>query len=184
MNYEASVGEEYITTKKFFSLIALLFLALAYSFSDVSSFGFDIVWYKQTQEETSLSVLDYSSETVLVTKALDISLERQNLCKIRLVSNKGGIHKLTYRATPLACPGYTAGYKLAFSYNDNTRYLVVGNSEALYPEEGSEVFTEISIPYGSVNITSDVLVEIELTDLDDMNVGNYSATIFVERAAT
>jgi len=169
--------------------LAFLFIAIVSLYAAVvTSFGFDIVWYKQAHEQTTLNILDYTNDTAISTKALAESVDSQGLCRFRLSSNKGGIHRLSYKASPLkATDGaleYKLGYILTFLFNDTTKTITVGTSSDLYPEN-TTVFTDISVPFGSTGSSFDVYVDIAIVGLDNAVVQKqYSATLYVERSST
>jgi len=177
------MGKRICLVMVYIFIVASVFAAPA----QITSFGFDIVWYKQAHELTTLHILNYSNDTAISTKALTESSESQNLCRFRLNTNRGGIHRLSYKASPLtATEGeseYKVGYILSFTFNDTTKTLTVGTSSDLYPEN-TTVYTDISVPFGTTSSSFDVLVDIEITDLESaVTQKNYSATIYVERSS-
>lgn len=144
-----------------------------------SSFGFGIVWNKTNDEQTSLQIYDYNGEQLITSKTIETSI-MQEICLVRFSSNKGGIHTISYKATPLICGSLKAGYVLYFTNNGTSTELDVGVEADIYPTD-STVASIINIPFGKGTVSSDILITGIVDKLDSAGPGEYSATITIER---
>ena len=178
--------------KKTVFLIAVL-VSIASLYAD--SFRFSIVWDKVIESETNLCVvnLDDTNEVENHTKALEIISSVQDIARVQYSSNEGGIHVLSYKATPLMNDADSAGhsFNLFFRYTENgttdVQEIQVGTNKNLsYPNGSVVAATSINMGHGGTLAPRYVLIQVELPEssMDTMQTGiTYSSTITIERTS-
>ena len=178
--------------KKALILIALL-ISLVSLYAD--SFRFSIVWDKVIEAETTLSVvnLENDSEVENHSKDLEIVSTVQDVARIKYASNEGGIHVLSYTATPLMNNSDQSGhsFNLFFRYTENdstdVQEIQVGTNKSLtYPNGSAVAATSINMGQGGVLTPRYVLIQVELPDVsvDTMQTNvKYTSTITIERTS-
>ncbi len=184
-------GAEGLEVLRKFGFFVLFLFASISLFAD--SFRFSIVWDNVVTSESNLSVIGYTDDYELSTKALEQTYETQNVARIKYSSNEGGDHTLVYKATPLMSDSDASGYGFIIYFNhpvvnpSSRSWIVVGkNKNVTYPTgtlEGSAMTVLDMGDSGDMN-TQYVGIQVMLTDLDDMRQGiNYRSTITIERQA-
>ena len=178
--------------KKALILIVLL-ISLASLCAD--SFRFSIVWDKVIESETTLSVvnLENDSEVENHSKDLEIVSTVQDVARIKYASNEGGIHVLSYKATPLMNNNDQSGhsFNLFFKYTENdstdVQEIQVGTNKSLtYPSGSVKAETSINMGQGGTMSPRYVLIQAELPDVSvDSMLTNvkYTSTIIIERTS-
>lgn len=178
--------------KKALILIVLL-ISLASLCAD--SFRFSIVWDKVIESETTLSVvnLENDSEVENHSKDLEIVSTVQDVARIKYASNEGGIHILSYKATPLMNNSDQSGhsFNLFFKYTENdstdVQEIQVGTNKSLtYPSGSVKAETSINMGQGGTMTPKYVLIQAELPDVSvDSMLTNvkYTSTITIERTS-
>ncbi len=176
-------------------LLFLLFSVFATClFAD--SFRFSIVWDKVIEAETTLSVvnLENDSEVENHSKDLEIVSTVQDVARIKYASNEGGIHVLSYTATPLMNDSDQAGhsFNLFFRYTENdtadVQEIQVGTNKNIEYPSGSSVVAATSINMGQGGSLAPryILIQAELPDVSvDTMLTNlkYTSTIRIERTS-
>ncbi len=159
------------------------------------SFRFSIVWDKVIESETTLSVvnLENDSEVENHSKDLEIISTVQDVARIKYASNEGGIHVLSYKATPLMNNSDQSGhsFNLFFKYTENdstdVQEIQVGTNKSLtYPSGSVKAETSINMGQGGVMTPKYVLIQVELPDVSvDSMLTNvkYTSTITIERTS-
>lgn len=174
-------------------------LLIVFLFSLVSlcadSFRFSIVWDKVVDSETTLSVvnLENDSEVENHSKDLEIVSTVQDVARIKYASNEGGIHVLSYKATPLMNNSDQDGhsFNLFFRYTEDdstdVQEIQVGTNKSItYPNGSVVAATSINMGQGGSLTPRYILIQAELPDISvDSMLTNvkYSSTITIERTS-
>ncbi len=159
------------------------------------SFRFSIVWDKVIESQTAITVVDYSDDTTISTKALNQVSTKQNVARIKYTSNEGGIHTLSYKATPLMSNDDDTAYafNLFFNYTESgiedTAVIEVGNdSSKTYPNGVIEAKTEMNMGQGGqdgIDNPRYIYIQVQVTSLESMQTNvQYTSTITIERQTT
>ena len=174
---------------KRFGLVAALLSLIIFSIC-AESFRFSIVWQYQVASEVSLSVVEYTEDTALSTKALTQTTALQNVARIKYSTNEGGTHTLKYYATPLMSNddnngyGYIIYFKYPASEPTSTATINVGTENTTYPtgQISESAKTSLAMGESGVDSTQYVAIQVQITDLDSMKQNTqYGSTITIER---
>ena len=155
-------------------IIAILCMASLYA----ASYRFSIVWNKTIESTTTMSILEYpaSSNVALEnkTKALEIVNTKQGIAKVQYISNEGGIHTLSFTATPLKNDSDPNGYAfhLFFNYTDPVTSVAesevqieVGSDKSLtYPNGSIEASMSLNLGTGGSLTPRYIFIEAQLLD--------------------
>ena len=170
-------------------IATVLFLSIASLCAE--SFRFSIVWQYQVASEVSLSVVEYTEDTALSTKALTQTTALQNVARIKYSTNEGGTHTLSYKATPLISNnddngyGYIIYFKYPASEPTSTATINVGTEKTLtYPtgQISESAKTDLAMGESGVDSTQYVAIQVQITDLESMKQNTqYGSTITIER---
>ena len=160
------------------------------------SYRFSIVWEKLIAPNTSLTVvnLDDTDEVANHEKELDITSAVQDVARIQYISTEGGIHVLSYKATPLMNNDDSKGYSfnLFFKFTENgetnTQEIQVGTNKSLSYPIGASVYASTSINQGRGGDQTPkyILIQAELLEatINSMQTDvTYSSTITIERTS-
>ena len=194
--YPNSVSErgKQLVKKAMFLIIAILCAASLYA----NSYRFSIVWNKTIESSTEMHILEYpannNAELQNKTKALEIVSTKQGIAKVQYISNEGGIHKLSFTATPLKNNSDPNGYAfhLFFNYTDpltsvaeSEVQIEVGTNKNLeYPNGSIEASMSLNLGTGGSLTPRYIFIEAQLLDqtIDAMQTDvTYSSTIKIER---
>ena len=155
------------------------------------SFRFSIVWQHTIASEVSLSVVEYTEDTALSTKALTQTTALQNVARIKYSTNEGGTHTLSYKATPLISNNDDNGYgfiiyfKYPASEPTSTATINVGTEKTLtYPtgQISESAKTDLAMGESGEDSTQYVAIQVQITDLESMKQNTqYGSTITIER---
>lgn len=175
---------------KRFGLVAALLFLIVFSIC-AESFRFSIVWQYQVASEVSLSVVEYTEDTALSTKALAQTTALQNVARIKYSTNEGGTHTLKYYATPLMSNddnngyGYVIYFKYPASEPTSTATINVGPDKTLtYPtgQISESAKTDLAMGESGEDSTQYVAIQVQITNLDSMKQNTqYGSTITIER---
>lgn len=174
----------------------LIMLAIAVSsclYAD--SFRFSLVWNKTIESTATLSVVNLDNDTEVTnhTVALNNVNTTQSVARVRYASNEGGIHVISYRATPLMNNNDPSGYayNLFFDYTEgnetDSQEIQVGTNKSLtYPNGSVVAATTINMGQGGSLTPRYITIRAQLPDLtiNTMHVDTaYASTITIERTS-
>lgn len=180
--------------------MCLIIAILCMASLNADSYRFSIVWNKTIEATTTMSILEYSasSDTELENhiKALEIRSDKQGIAKIKYVSNEGGTHTISFKATPLMNNSDPNGYafNLFFNYTDPVTqiasqevHIEVGTNKSLtYPNGTVEASMPLDLGTGGSLTPRYIFIQAQLLDqsIDAMPTDvTYSSTITIERTS-
>ena len=179
--------------KKTIISIMLVLLVSMCLFAD--SYRFSIVWDKEITATAHLYVVNLEDDNQVTNLSVDLAVinTTQNVARVKYASNEGGIHVISYKATPLMNINDAAGYafNLFFDYTENnvtdTQEIQVGTNKSItYPNGSVVAATSINLGQGGSLTPNYVLIRAQLPEvtIDAMPVNQtYSSTITIERTS-
>ncbi len=179
--------------KKTIISIMLVLLVSMCLFAD--SYRFSIVWDKEITATAHLYVVNLEDDNQVTNLSVDLAAINtiQTVARVKYASNEGGIHVISYKATPLMNNNDAAGYafNLFFDYTENnvtdTQEIQVGTNKAItYPNGSVVAATSINLGQGGTLTPKYILIRAQFPDvtIDAMPVNQtYSSTITIERTS-
>lgn len=183
------------------SILIIAILCMASLYAATTSHRFSIVWNKTIEATTTMSILEYPASSTAALenniKALEINSDKQGVAKIKYVSNEGGTHTLSFKATPLMNTTDPNGYafNLFFNYTDPETgvaaqevHIEVGTNKSLTYPNGQQIEASMSLNLGTGGSLTPryVFIQAQLLDqsIDAMPTEvTYSSTITIERTS-
>ena len=172
-------------------LIVLMLFAITLSYISASSenLQFNVHWVINNVKTITMQVLPYSGSGSLPQDEHDNYLKTlepllnttpYNVCLIRYTTNIKGTHKLEFSATPMESELLSEEhpYSLYITYGNGFPVILDVDPAAV---ENSKAITFSVI--GSGEITANIYLDAVLTDLDAMQVGEYSSTVTIVRVS-
>lgn len=171
--------------KKFVVFILLIIIVTGAVFAE--NLQFNVHWVINNVKTTTMQVLPYSGSGVLPQDAEDnylktiyplINSTPYNVCLVKYTTNVKGTHKIEFSATPMES-------ELTSEEHPYSLYITYGNGFPVVldvdPEEldNSKAITFSVI--GSGETTANIYLDAVLTDLDEMQIGDYSSTVTISR---
>lgn len=169
------------------TLIVLLLLIMIFSYVFAENLQFSVHWTISNIKTTTMQVLPYSGSGVLPQyddKYLQtindpkVNTTPYNVCLIKYTTNVKGTHKIEFSATPMESELTSEEYPYSL-------YITYGNGFPVIldvkPEElvNSKAITFSVI--GSGETTANIYLDAVLTDLYEMQIGDYSSTVTIAR---
>ncbi len=175
--------------------LVVAFLTLIIASLSADSFRFSFFWSKTIDATSSIEILVYDTDndTPLAnkTKNLQKITTIQEVAKIKYISTAGGIHTLSYKATPFTSPndeGTAYPYNLFFHFveeGQSTQEAIIevgDDSSKTYPNGILEASTTINLGRGGNTDPHYVYIRAELTDIENFKSdANYASTVIIER---
>ena len=171
-------------------LIVLLFIVIfSYIFASSENLQFNVHWVINNVKTINMQVLPYSGSGSLPQDEHDNYLKTlepltnitpYNVCLIKYTTNIKGTHRLEFSATPMES-------ELISEEHPYSLYITYGNGfPVILDVDPAEADNSKAITFsviGSGETTANIYLDAVLTDLDEMQIGNYTSIITITRVS-
>ena len=173
--------------KKVIVFILLSIFSLYLFAASTGSMSFNVHWLVNNIKTTTIDVLPYSGEGTLPQDAEDHYLKTiepllnssvYNVCLVRYRTNEKGTHKIEFSATPMVSNDTLEefGYSLYITYNNGFPVIL-----DVIPGENENAKVITFSVIGSGEVVADIYLDAMMTELDVMDIGDYSSIVTIAR---
>lgn len=173
--------------KKLLTVLVLLLMIFSYVFAE--NLKFNVHWVISNIKTTTIQVLPYNGSGVLPQDVDEHYLTvidprgntvPYNVCLIRYTTNVKGTHKIEFSATPMES-------ELTFEEHPYSLYITYGNGfPVILDVNPNEVDNSKALTFsviGSGETVANIYLDAVITDLDEMQIGDYTSTVTIARVS-
>lgn len=176
----------YFEMKRLVVFILLTILIMCTLFAE--NLQFNVHWLVNNIKTTTIQILPYSGtgtlpkEEDIYIKSIDPTANTvpYNVCLIKYTTNVKGTHKIEFSATPMEST-------LTSKEHPYSLYITYGNGfPVILNVDPTELDNSKAITFsviGSGETTADIYLDAVLTDLYEMQIGEYSSTVTISRTS-